>query len=60
MNRPEELVMEEGKEVGEGRAERLSATGDGGQAAMSLMPDDDGKRIHISESSQFEGSYVGD
>ena len=24
------------------------------------MPDVDGKHIHISESSQFEGSYVGD
>ena len=34
--------MEEGKEVGVGRAERSSATGDGGQAAVSLMPDIDG------------------
>ena len=36
MNRQEELLMEEEDEVGDGRAEGLSATGDGGQAAMSL------------------------
>ena len=34
--------MEEGEEVGEGRAEGSSAIGDGGQAAISLMPDIDG------------------
>ena len=28
--------------MGEGRAEGSSATGDGGQAAISLMPDVDG------------------
>ena len=28
--------------MGDGRAEGLSATGDGGQAAISLMPDADG------------------
>ena len=42
MNRPEELLREEGKEVGVGRAERSSATGDGGQAANLLRPDADG------------------
>ena len=36
MNRQEELLMEEEDEVGDGRAEGLSATGDGGQAAVSL------------------------
>ena len=36
MNRQDELLMEEEEEVGDGRAEGLSATGDGGQAAMSL------------------------
>ena len=36
MNRQEELLMEEEDEVGDGRAEGLSATGDGGQAAGSL------------------------
>ena len=36
--------MEEGEEVGDGRAEGSSATGDGGQAAVSLMPDVDGTR----------------
>ena len=28
--------------MGDGRADRSSATGDGGQAEMSLMPDIDG------------------
>ena len=36
--------MEEGEEVGDSRAEGSSATGDGGQAAVSLMPDVDGTR----------------
>ena len=31
--------MEEGEEVGDGRAEGLLAVGDGGQASSSLMPD---------------------
>ena len=34
--------MEEGEEVGVGRAEGSSATGDGGQAANSPRPDADG------------------
>ena len=34
--------MEEGQEVGDGRAEGSSAIGDRGQAAMSLTPDVDG------------------
>ena len=42
MNRQEELPMEEGEEVGDGRAEGSSAVGDGGQAAISLTPDIDG------------------
>ena len=60
MNRQQELLMEEGEEVGDGRAEGLSATGDRGWAAISLMPDGDGTHIHIFESSQPEVSYVGD
>ena len=52
--------MEEGEEVGEGRAEGLSAIGDRGRAAISLMPDGNGTHIHIFESSQLEGSHVGD
>ena len=32
----EELVMEEGGEVGDGRDEGSSAIGDGGQAVISL------------------------
>ena len=46
--------------MGEGRAEGSSAIGDGGQAAISLMPDADGTHILIFESLQLEGSYVGD
>ena len=38
MNRQDELPT--GEEVGDGRVEVLSAAGDGGQAAVSLMPDD--------------------
>ena len=41
MNRQEESLT--GEEVGDGGAEGLSATGDGGQAEMSLMPDIDGR-----------------
>ena len=46
--------------MGDGRAEESSATGDGGQAAISLTPDVDGTHVPIFESSQVEGSYVGD
>ena len=45
--------------MGDGRAEGLPATGDRGQAAISLMSDADGMHIHIFGSSQLEGSYVG-
>ena len=58
MDRQEEALMEE--EVGDGRAEGFSATGDGGQAAMSLTPDAHRTHVRIFESSQLEGSYVGD
>ena len=46
--------------MGDGRAEGSSAIGDGGQAAVSLMPDVSGTHVRIFESSQVEGSYVGD
>ena len=46
--------------MGDGRAEGLSAIGDGGQAAISLTPDVDGTQVCIFESSQLKGSYVGD
>ena len=59
MNR-RELLMEEGVEVGDGRAEGSSAVGDGGQAAVSLRLDTDGMHMCIFESSKLEGSYVGD
>ena len=41
MNGQEES-WEEGEEVRDGRAEGFSATGDGGQAAVSLTPEMDG------------------
>ena len=34
VNRPEEFLMEEGEEVGDGRAEGSSAIGDRGQAVI--------------------------
>ena len=43
-----------------GRAEGSPAVGDGGQAAISLMPDIDGMHVCIFESSQLEGLYVED
>ena len=43
-----------------GRAEGLSAIGDRGQTAVLLMPDIFGMLIYIFESSQLEGSYIGD
>ena len=46
--------------MGDGRAEGPSATGDRGQAAGSLRPDAAGTRLRAFESSQLEGSYVGD
>lgn len=42
--------------MGDGGAEGSSATGDGGQAAISLMPDVDG----TGSGLQLEGSKVGD
>ena len=51
--------MEEGEDVGDGRAEELSAIGDGQPALTSLMPDVDGLHIRSFESSQLEGSCVG-
>ena len=46
--------------MGDGRAEGLSATGDRGQAAISLRPDVAVLHVCISESSQHEGSHVMD
>ena len=39
--------LEEGEEVGDGRAEGLSTIGDGGQAAISLTPDIGGTRSSV-------------
>ena len=52
--------MEEGEQVGDGRAAGSSATEDRGQVAHSLTPDMDGMFTCICESSQLEGWYVGD
>ena len=46
--------------MGDGRAEGSSAIGEGGQAAISLMPDVGGTHIYIFQSSKPEGSYVED
>ena len=43
----------------DGRTEGSPATGDGGQAATSLMPDVDRTHIPIFESSKCDGLYVG-
>ena len=59
MKRQEELLMEEGEGVGNGRAEGSSATGDGGRDATSLEPDVDGTHVHIFESLQLRGFHVG-
>ena len=45
--------------MGDGGAEGSSATGDGGQAAISLTPATDGTQVRIFESSQLPGWYVG-
>ena len=54
------MLIREGEEAGDGRAEGSSAIGDGGQAAMSFMPDVDGTHLCIFQSVQLEGSYRGD
>ena len=52
--------LEEGGEVGDGRAEGSSAIGDGGQAAVAHMLDTDGTQFQIFESLQLEGLCRGD
>ena len=56
MNRQEEPPTGAG---GAGRAERLSAIEDEGQAATSLTPDVHGTHVHIFESPQREGLHTG-
>ena len=46
--------------MGDDRAEGLSVMEDGRQVVISLTPGIDGRHIRILESSQLEGSYVGD
>ena len=45
--------------MGDGMAGRLSAIGDGGKAAVSLMLDTGGMHVCIFESSQLEDSHLG-
>ena len=52
------LVNQE--KVGNGGAEGSSPIGDGGQAAISFMPDVDGTHVRIFERLRLEGSYVRD
>ena len=52
--------LEEGEELGDGRAEGSSEIGDGGQVTISLPPDIDDTHFHIFESLQLEGLHVGD
>lgn len=59
VNRQEESPTGGGSGMGAGRAERLPAIEDEGQAAISLTPDVDGTHVHILESSQREGLYTG-
>ena len=46
--------------MGDGRADGWSAIGDGGQSQISLMAGADGTHLHIFESSQLDGLYVGE
>ena len=48
--------MEDGRAGEDGRAEGSSAIGDGGQAAMSLMPDVYGTHVCIFERLKLEVS----
>lgn len=47
MNRQEESPTGGGRGAGEIEAEGSSAIGDGGQAAVILMPDVNGMQVHI-------------
>ena len=51
------MDLRRGKEMGDGRADGLSAIG--GQAAISLMPDADGMHTCIFQSPQPEGHIQG-
>lgn len=62
MQRQEELLMEEGEEVGDGRAEdrQQQGTEDKQQCHSGLMWLDTQTHICIFESSKPEGLYAGD
>ena len=46
--------------MGARRTEGSSAVEDGGQAAISPMPDVDETLVHVFEISKLEGLYAGD
>jgi hypothetical protein len=46
--------------VGDDKAEGPSEIGDGGQVAVSCIPDVHGMHIYSFKNSQLEDSYVGD
>ena len=46
--------------MGNDRAEGSSEIGNGGQVAVSCIPDVHGMHVYIFKNSQLEGSYVGD
>ena len=60
INGQEGLLTGEGRGVGRWQSWRIINSRRWGQAAISLRPDADGTHVHIFESSQLEGSYVGD
>ena len=44
--------------MGYGKTEGPPAIGDREQAAISLMPDANGRHVRILQSSQLQGSYI--
>jgi len=53
-------LSEQARRITDWRRKRRWEIGDGGQSTISFMPAADGTHVHIFESSQLEGSYVGD
>ena len=60
MNYKKSYCLEKGKKMGDSKTEGFGGTGDGEQAAISLLPDANGTHVCIFENSQLEGFYVRD